>query len=207
MLEINNACIQFKEEILFTGLNLNVTRGELVGISGNSGKGKTSLLKAIMGFVPLKKGSITVDHILLSIKTADTVRKKIAWIPQELALPAEWVSDMIKIPFGIKANQGVCFEKDCLMYYFEHLGLASELYDKRVTEISGGQKQRIMLAVSAMLGRPLLLIDEPTSALDATSCEKVLHFFHLLAKTGTSILAVSHDKMFIEGLDKKILIE
>lgn len=207
MLEIENACIRFGDEVLFTDLNLKVRSGELVGISGDSGKGKTSLLRAIMGFVPLEKGNIIVDHIPLSIKTVYTIRRKIAWMPQEVALPAEWVKDMIKIPFELKANQDICFSKDCLMHYFEKLGLEPELYEKRVNEISGGQKQRIMLAVSALLSRPLLLVDEPTSALDATSCEKVLRFFHQLTATGTCILAVSHDKNFIEGCNRKILIE
>lgn len=60
--------------------------------------------------------------------------------------------------------------------YFDELGLEHELYTKRVNEVSGGQRQRIMLAVAAMLNKPLIIIDEPTSALDADSTGRVLSF-------------------------------
>lgn len=206
MLKIENACIEFGDEVLFKGLNLEVKKGEIVCISGESGKGKTSLLKAIMGFVPLKNGTITVDGTLLSLKTVDLVRKKICWMPQELALPSEWVSEMVTLPFELRANRHICFAKECLMFYFDKLGLAPELYDKRVNEISGGQRQRIMLAVTAMLGRPVLLVDEPTSALDPASSEKVHDFFHSLAQAGTTILCVSHDEQFVESCGRKLVI-
>lgn len=206
MLKIEDVSIAFGKEILFEKLNFQMDSGELICISGESGKGKTSLLKAIMGFVPIQDGRILFDDILLTAETADIIRKKIAWMPQELALPAEWVKDMIKIPFDLKVNRKVPFARECLMHYFEMLGLDEDLYDKRVTEISGGQRQRIMLAVSAMLGRPLLMVDEPTSALDGVSCNRVLDFFHLLKSHNTAILAVSHDRKFIEGCDRKITI-
>lgn len=59
---------------------------------------------------------------------------------------------------------------------FDELGLEHELYFKRVNEVSGGQRQRIMLAVAALLNKPLIVIDEPTSALDTGSTDKVLAF-------------------------------
>lgn len=206
MLKIKNACIRFGKDTLFSGLNIQVAPGEMVCISGESGRGKTSLLKAILGFIPLEEGKITLDDMELSTETADAIRRKVAWMPQELALPSEWVKEMIQVPFDLKANRDVCFAKSCLMRYFEKLGLDEELYDKRVSEISGGQRQRIMLAVSAMLGRQLLLVDEPTSALDIVSCERVLDFFRSLTSTGTAILAVSHDRKFVEGCNRKIVI-
>lgn len=65
-------------------------------------RGKTSLLNAIMGFVPLRKGRIKVGDILLEPATIDIIRRHIAWIPQELALPSEWVKEMIALPFALK---------------------------------------------------------------------------------------------------------
>ena len=73
-------------------------------------------------------------------------------------------------------------------------------YQKRsIQKLSGGQRQRIMLAVAAMLNKPLIIIDEPTSALDAGSTGKVLSFFRRQAERGTAVLAVSHDKDFASG--------
>ena len=89
MLHIKEASICFGERPLFSELTINLHSGEMACIQGSSGKGKTSLLNAIMGFVPLSSGSITVNDIILHKDTVDSIRKYIAWIPQELSLPSE----------------------------------------------------------------------------------------------------------------------
>ena len=152
-----------------------------------------------MGFVPLKEGTIKVGDTLLDKSTIDIIRRQIAWIPQELALPFEWVKEMAALPFDLKVNRSVPFSEERLYEYFDDLGLEHDLYTKRVNEVSGGQRQRIMLAVAAMLNRPLIIIDEPTSALDAGSTDKVLAFFRRQAEKGAAVLAVSHDKDFASG--------
>ena len=199
MLHINNACIAFGTEVLFSGLKLNLERGETACIVGQSGCGKTSLLNAVMGFVPLYEGTIKVGGTLLDKSTIDLVRRQIAWIPQELALPFEWVKEMVSLPFELKVNRSVPFSEERLFMCFDELGLEHELYFKRVNEVSGGQRQRIMLAVAALLNKPLIVIDEPTSALDTGSTDKVLAFFRRQAEKGAAVLAVSHDKDFASG--------
>ena len=177
MLHIENICIAFGTEVLVSGFNMKLERGETACIVGQSGCGKTSLLNAIMGFVPLKEGIIRIGGMVLDKSTIDTVRRQIAWIPQELALPFEWVKEMVALPFGLKVNRSVPFSEERLFACFDELGLEHELYNKRVNEVSGGQRQRIMLAVAALLTKPLIIIDEPTSALDADSTCRVLSFF------------------------------
>lgn len=192
--------------MLFSGFNLLLNKGEIVSISGPSGCGKTSLLNAILGFVPLKEGRIILNGILLNKESVDKVRKQIAWIPQELALPLEWVRDMVQLPFGLKANRSTPFSESRLFACFEDLGLERELYDKRVNEISGGQRQRMMIAVASMIGKPLIIVDEPTSALDSGSSEKVISFFRKQAEKGSAVLTVSHDKRFADGCDRHIIM-
>ena len=199
MLQIENICIAYGTEVLVSGFNMKLERGETACIVGQSGCGKTSLLNAIMGFVPLKEGIIRIGGMVLDKSTIDTVRRQIAWIPQELALPFEWVKEMVVLPFGLKVNRSVPFSEERLFACFDELGLEHELYTKRVNEVSGGQRQRIMLAVAAMLNKPLIIIDEPTSALDADSTGRVLSFFRRQAEKGTAVLAVSHDKDFASG--------
>lgn len=199
MLHINNACIAFGTEVLFSGFEMKLEKGETACIVGQSGCGKTSLLNAVMGFVPLYEGTIKVSGTLLDKSTIDLVRRQIAWIPQELALPFEWVKEMVSLPFELKVNRSVPFSEERLFMCFDELGLEHELYFKRVNEVSGGQRQRIMLAVAALLNKPLIVIDEPTSALDTGSTDKVLAFFRRQAEKGAAVLAVSHDKDFASG--------
>ena len=199
MLHINNACIAFGTEVLFSGFEMKLEKGETACIVGQSGCGKTSLLNAVMGIVPLYEGTIKVGGTLLDKSTIDLVRRQIAWIPQELALPFEWVKEMVSLPFELKVNRSVPFSEERLFMCFDELGLEHELYFKRVNEVSGGQRQRIMLAVAALLNKPLIVIDEPTSALDTGSTDKVLAFFRRQAEKGAAVLAVSHDKDFASG--------
>ena len=195
ILQINNACIAFGADTLFSGFCLQLHEGEIACISGQSGRGKTSLLNAVLGFVPLKAGSITVNGILLEKGTIDQIRRQVAWIPQELALPSEW-----------KANRNTPFSLDKLFACFDELGLEEELYDKRVNEISGGQRQRIMIAIATLMQKPLLIVDEPTSALDSDSTDKVLAFFRKRMREGSAILAVSHDQGFAQGCNQMITL-
>ncbi len=206
MLQIEKASIAFGNSILFSNFNMHLRKGQSACISGDSGRGKTSLLNAIMGFVPLETGRITVAGQALDKNTIDNIRKSIAWIPQELALPSEWIYEMIQLPFTLKANKSILFSKQRLFECFSDLSLAEDLYYKRVNEVSGGQRQRIMIAVAALLQKPLIIVDEPTSALDNGSTEKVLNFLHKQAALGTSILAVSHDKKFANGCHLQIMI-
>lgn len=206
ILNINNASVAFDKRVLFSGVSFSIPEGEMCCITGESGKGKTSLLKAILGFLPLNEGRIEFDSQSLCKENIRNIRKQIAWIPQELYIPAEWVKDMVKLPFSLRANQKVAFDQDLLLQYFDRLGLEPQLLDRRVAEISGGQRQRIMIAVTAMLNKPLIIIDEPTSALDSSSIDKVIDFLKDLSDRGTSILAVTHDNNFACSCNIHIII-
>mgnify|MGYP000031893645 CR=1 FL=1 len=206
MLQIENASVAYGNNILFSGFNLQLKQGEIASISGPSGCGKTSLLNAILGFIPLREGRITLNGTLLEKGSIDAIRRQIAWIPQELALPLEWVKDMVQLPFSLRANRGTPFSESRLFACFEDLGMEQELYYKRVNEISGGQRQRMMIAVASMISKPLIIIDEPTSALDSGSTEKVLSFFRRQADKGSAILTVSHDEGFSNGCDQHIIM-
>ena len=153
-----------------------------------------------------KEGGINVNGVELNNITIHQIRKLIAWIPQELALPMEWVRDMVQLPFTLKANRATSFNESVLFAKFEELGLENELYDKRVNEISGGQRQRMMIAVASMLNKSLILADEPTSALDVESSIMVRNFFLRQAQKGCAILAISHDANFSCGCHKRLIM-
>ena len=183
---------------------MEVADGEMVCISGGSGSGKSSLLKSLLGFLPIQEGRIVINGKELIAESSESIRREIGWIPQELSLPCEWVKEMVETPFKIKANRKNAFNKQALFEIFKELGLDTILYDKRVSEISGGQRQRIMIAVSAMLNKKIMILDEPTSALDPDSCRMVLNFLDKIRRKGATIIIVSHDRLLASSCDRVI---
>lgn len=191
---------------LFDGLSFVVDDGSIFCVMGGSGCGKTSLLRAMMGFETISGGHISIDGELLTPLSAGQFRRYMSYIPQELALPSEWVRDMVSLPFELAANRGCSFSKSLLLGEWDRLGLGHELYDRKVSELSGGQRQRVMLSVSGLLNKPLLLVDEPTSALDRHSSGLVLGYLRHLASKGSTVVAVSHDEEFAGGCDGTVFI-
>ena len=193
------------EQQLLGGLSFSAEDGQVVCITGDSGCGKTSLLRAILGFIPLQEGHISVDGELLTPAAAGEFRKYIAYVPQDLAMPMETVGEMVRMPFALKANLATPFSKARLMEEWQKLDLAPELYDKKVSELSGGQRQRIIISTLGLLKKTIVLADEPTSALDAHTTALVLAYFKALAAGGATVITVSHDPAFADGCDKKVV--
>lgn len=189
---------------LFSGLSFVVRDAELCCITGESGSGKTTLLRVLMGFLPLNGGQITIDCTPFDHTSAHVLRRKMAYLPQELALPSEWVSEMVRLPFTLKANADRPFSRERLMQEWALLDLDASLYDKKVVELSGGQRQRIMLSVCGVLGKDIVLVDEPTSALDPRTSSLVLAYLRRLAEAGASVVVVSHDETIKNGVENHI---
>lgn len=141
MLEIKKACIDYDNKTIFSDVDFLLKEGEIGCITGPSGSGKTSFLRAVMGFIPLSKGEIYFNDLPLSSRTAETVRREMAYVPQELSLPTEWVMDMINIPFLFKVNKVHPLIKEDLWENLQLLGLEKNILKKRTNEISGGQRQ------------------------------------------------------------------
>lgn len=204
VLRVEKAGLTLGRKCLFDGFSLQVHRGEMVCITGESGCGKTSLLRAVLGFQPLSAGEIVVNGISLNESAVNELRRLVAYVPQELYLPCECVSEMVMLLFELKANKKTPFSYDTLMEWWNILGLDPELYRRKVNRISGGQRQRIILSVSAMLNKELYLVDEPTSALDPESVKRVQELFRRLTSQGAAVLAVSHDKGFMSVCDRVV---
>lgn len=206
MLEIRNATLKVEEKTLFKELSLLVEDGLMCCITGESGCGKTSLLRAVMGFQKLDEGFVCIDGEMLTPSSAETFRTQMAYLPQELSLPAETVEEMVEMPFQLKTNKDIPHTKDLLMEEWKRLELPPELYDKKTNELSGGERQRVMIAVCGLMGKRIVLADEPTSALDPHAAALVGQYFRLMAARGASVLTVSHDGNFARMADRTIRI-
>jgi polar amino acid transport system ATP-binding protein/putative ABC transport system ATP-binding protein len=204
MLKIENLLLTYGTLPVFSGMSLEVDRGEIVCLCGESGSGKSSMLKSIQGFVDAE-GSIEVDGKVLDVNTVDAIRQKIAYVPQDISLPYDTVEQMVMSLFELRLNRNIRFSKEMMLADWSQLGLDSSLWDKRINEISGGQRQRIMLSVAGLTGKCLLLADEPTSALDSESALLVANYFRMLARErNMAILVVSHSETFAKECDRVV---
>lgn len=204
MVNINNLNISFGNELIHKDFSLLVKKGEKLAITGESGKGKTTLLNLLAGFIPDYEGEISVDGIVLNAKSVYEIRSKIAWLPQNTSLNLGSVKELLLAPFEFAQNKDNRPTKEDIATIFYAFDLSDALLSKKVSEISGGQKQRIILASCLLLQKPLLLIDEPTSALDQAIKHKVANY--ILKNRALTVIAVTHDDYWIENSDKVIYI-
>lgn len=196
MLSLSDISIRFGEEHVFEHFSCEVERGGFACITGMSGCGKTSLLKAIIGLVRIDAGKININGCGLNEKTCNSVRKSVMYLSQELSFPGEYVNEFIAYILKVGRVKEVQKCTDKLYKNLYLLGLEKELLSKRLSEISGGQRQRMMLATLALLDRELWLLDEPTASLDEASRDKVIRFLLDKQREGKTIVAVSHDTCF-----------
>ncbi len=207
MLTIQNLNISFDAKPIVTGLSLHIADGEVLCLRGESGSGKTSVLRAVLGFTDYQ-GTVTLDSQLLTPRNISTLRQQMAYVPQDFLMPCDTVSQMVQSILQLRANNSPSITHEALMTQWTHLGLSPSLYDQQARQLSGGQRQRIMLSLVGLLHKRLLLLDEPTSALDAESTRLVARYVRRLAHTQQMpVLAVSHSDLFAEMSDETMLLQ
>ena len=196
MLQADNISVHYGDERVLDRFSCHIERGTFTCVSGVSGCGKTSLLKAFMGLAPLTEGTIRVGEHILNEQTCNAIRRQVTYLPQDLALPydtvVEAVAHVLKIG-GLRYDHAA---RQLLCVNLGKVGLEEDLLDRRMVEISGGQRQRLVLAVLALLDREVWLLDEPTAALDRASRDYVIEFLVEQQQRGKTIVAVSHDVWF-----------
>lgn len=207
MLEIDSLFVSYDGEPVVKDFSLTVADGQVVCLCGDSGCGKTSILKAVLGFVDYE-GSVMIDGKEMTDRNTHELRKLVAYVPQEFIMPHETVKEMVESIVELAANAGAGFTQEKLMEEWGKLKLDQLLYDRKTSELSGGQRQRIMISLVGLLPKRLLLIDEPTSALDAASTRLVSQYIRTLAQQRQmNVLAVTHSDVFAGECDFKIQLQ
>lgn len=200
------------EVVALQGLDLTISRGELMGIVGASGSGKSTLLNVLGGLDRPSAGRVTVDDrdlLKLSASTLDRYRREeVGFVWQQTGrnlVPYLSAQQNIELPMtlaGIGGRDKQAWSRELL----DAVGLWP--YRKsRLQQLSGGQQQRVAIA-TALANRPkLLLADEPTGELDTTTSDEVMALLRQMnTQYGVTIIIVTHDPRVARAVDRVVTI-
>lgn len=190
------------DSTLFSNLSLTLEPGEKVLIKAPSGFGKSTLLRCLLGFVPIRAGTVRIFGNTLTPRSAWQLRSHMAYVDQEPDLGDDTVETVFSHPFSYKRNHHLQLNTRRITELMNRLGLSDSLRSKKTTALSGGEKQRIALISALLLDRDILLLDEPTSALDEETSSSVARLLREMREL--TILAISHDPPLASVLDRTI---
>jgi ABC-type glutathione transport system ATPase component len=197
------------------GIDLDLFHGETVGLIGETGSGKTTLVRSILGAVPVSVGSIDFDQVQISALKGRALRDfrrsgRLQYVfqdPLQSLDPDLSVSD--SIAEGLQIQGELDREQISLRVAaaLHSVGLDGEIGSRHPRELSGGQRQRVVIARALVLEPALLLLDEPVSALDSASRVQVLRLLKSLgSERGITQVFVSHDLGSVAGIADRIVV-
>nr|WP_211110322.1 oligopeptide/dipeptide ABC transporter ATP-binding protein [Acuticoccus mangrovi] len=189
-------------------LSLEVARGETLGLVGESGCGKSTVVKMILGLLRPDAGTISIDgRSLAEIPRRELVRtvQPVFQDPYASLNPTRTIRALVEQPLkvhGIAGDRGA--KVDAML---EQVGLPPRLADAYPGELSGGQRQRVAIARALILEPRILICDEPTSALDVSVQAQVLNLLmRLRREMGLTMVFVSHNLAVVEHLADRVVV-
>ena len=197
------------EKPVLRDVTFDVEPGQLVGIVGHTGSGKSSLVSLIPRFYDPSMGTVFIDHVDLRDYKLHELRQQIAYVLQDTVLFRGTVRD--NIAFGRPdASHDEIIEAAKLANAHEFISDMVQGYDSAVGErgltLSGGQRQRIGIARAILRDSPILILDEPTAALDAESEHLVMSALQRLM-SGRTVITIAHRLSTIRDADKIVVLE
>ncbi|MBC8440711.1 MAG: ABC transporter ATP-binding protein [Deltaproteobacteria bacterium] len=182
-----------KDKAILSNINLKISQGNSIGISGPPGSGKSSLIQLIPRLYNVSGGKISIDGIDVNTLDLNSLRQNIALMPQEAFLFSGTIKENILMGKNVdkeKLDQiiRVCCLKDTIEKMPEGL---DTIVGERGINLSGGQKQRIALARTLMSKKPIIILDDPISQMDTNTASKIISQLNRMNFNSTFII-ISH---------------
>lgn len=186
-----------KQQFVINHLNFEIRKGEILGLVGRSGLGKTTISKTILGIHRTYTGTY-VNHAKHS--------QMIFQDPFSSLNPAKTIGWILEEPLRVRTNMEPAARRKKVTEMLGKVGLPEEYYKRKPGELSGGQRQRVSIALAIIGGADFIIADEPVSALDVTIQAQILELLLQLQKEfGLSMLFISHDIHVIEKMCDRVL--
>lgn len=185
-ISVNNAKICYDNTVAAENITFNIEKGDYICIVGENGSGKSSLIKAILGLLPLKDGSIVYTGI---------DKSEIGYIPQKTDIQNGFPASVYEVVLSGRLKKRLFYSRADKLDAAEkmaHLGI-DKIKNKCFGELSGGQAQRVLLARALCSAKSMLLLDEPLAGLDPKATREFYDTVKTLHREGFTVLMVSHD--------------
>lgn len=190
MITIQNVSKSFKGNPVIQDLNLQVAKGEILGLLGANGAGKSTTINMLLGFLQPDSGSIQVNEMDAAKKSND-VRKLIGYIPENVNL-YPYLTGLENLRYFCQLA-GLSYRKDELIEFLLTCGLQTEAHHQKVSGYSKGMRQKVGIAIAYAKKAEVYLLDEPASGLDPLASNELSELLKKLAQEGAAILMESHD--------------
>ena len=190
------------------GISMEIQEGEVLVICGPSGSGKSTFIRCINRLEQHQEGSIIVDGIELTndIKNIEAIRSEVGMVFQSFNLfPHLTVLQNITLaPIWVRKKSKSDSEQKA-MELLERVGIPEQA-NKFPGQLSGGQQQRVAIARALAMEPKIMLFDEPTSALDPEMIKEVLDVMKELAKSGMTMIVVTHEMGFAKEVADRVML-
>ena len=209
-LRMHKVSFQYGDQAVLKDFSLSVKKGELVGITGKSGRGKTTILNLLLGFLSPQCGEIYFNGNLTSAEEIKAYWPRISYVRQQSFFIHDTLLRNITLEEG-NHDKGKLEKALEISGLKNFINQSQDGLDKMITEngknISGGQQQRIAIARALYKEAELILLDEPFNELDKTSTDLLMRHLLDMRTEGKLIILVTHDSQCLSQCDKIISLD
>ena len=193
MLEVDGLDAWYDRSHVVQGLRFEVKRGEIVTLMGRNGAGKTSTLKAIMGLLAKRGGSVRFDgQEILALPAHARYHRGLAYVPEDRRIvPGLTVLENLRL--GLIAGRERSREKERIDTIAKTFPRLAERMDQEGTSMSGGEQQMLAIARAMMSSPRMILLDEPSEGIMPLLVHEMFVLFEQLKRDGTTILLVEQN--------------
>ncbi len=209
MLNVQDLHFNYDKTPILQGVSFEVEEGELCGLFGPNGCGKTTLFKCCLNFLRFHKGSVQMDGRNVKNLRVEDMAKIVAYVPQEHKPPFPYLTKEVVLMGRTPRLKGIFgvskSDKKKASDALDLLGL-TDIANRPYNQLSGGQRQMVLMARAIAQETPLMFLDEPTSALDFSNQIRIWRIMRLVAERGVTILACSHDPNHVSWFCDKVVM-
>jgi ribose transport system ATP-binding protein len=213
VLKVENASNDFLHNISF-----ELRKGEVLGIAGLQGSGRTEMAQAVFGVVPFKTGKVELHGKAIAIKSpSQAIKNRMGFVTEdrksEGILPKQPIRDNILLTvrsiqsvFGAIQHDGIKKSRNLVSTLGKQVDVRVDSYDREVQFLSGGNQQKVVLAKWLACDADVFIFDEPTRGIDVEAKASIHDMIRELTKKGIAVLMISSELPEIIGMSDRILV-